>query len=229
MSGPDAPQRRSCQRILWQAIAGGTRRLATPTADAVSTGREITAELARWSEGDARAIDAIFLRAYDQLHAVAERVCAGERSDHTLGVTGLLHELYLELTPGAPGSFANRRAFFALAACVMRRALVDHSRRHSAQRRGGNLRRIPLHEARAFAGRSADEIVDLDDALRRLESLDRRKAQVVELRFFTGLSMKELACILDLSERTVAREWRLARAMLRRLLDGQSGRDHESA
>lgn len=180
---------------------------------------DITAQLARWSGGDPRALDAVIPHLYDQLYSLARRLLTGERPDHTLGVTGLLHELYLELAPGSPGTFADRHAFFSLSACVMRRALIDHSRRHRSQRRGGHVQHVPIEKASGIAGRGAEEMIALDDALSRLESVAREKAEIVSLRFFIGMTVNEIAEILGRSERTVAREWRAARLMLRRLLD----------
>lgn len=177
----------------------------------------VTELLSRWSEGDREAAERVMERAYEELRSLAHRCFRGERPDHTLQPTALLHEVVIDLLEQQDLTWQNRAHFFGLAACMMRRALVDHARERSAQKRGGHVEKVPLEGDRPDLPRPRD-LVALDRALKDLENIDRRKALIVELRFFGGLTVDEVAQCLGLSSRTVAREWRRARAFLYRQL-----------
>jgi RNA polymerase sigma factor (TIGR02999 family) len=152
---------------------------------------------------------------YDELHAIARRLMVHERAQHTLQATALVHEAFMRLLGGAQQNWENRRHFFGVAAMAMRRVLVDHARARAADKRGGGLQRVNLEEPAAVGHDNLDEIIAINQALTRLEAQDPRQARVVELRFFAGLSEEAIAELLNVSERTVKRDWRLARAWLR--------------
>lgn len=179
--------------------------------------RDVTAWLDRWGWGDSRAIDAILPEVYDELRRIGRRVLAGERHDHTLQTTALVHEAYLRLLDQRKISARNRNEFFALAGLTMRRILVDHARSLRRKKRGGGLKRVPLDSAERWldAGQLA-ELEILDGLLDRLADLDPRAALVVQHRFFVGLDSAEIAELLGVSIRTVKRDWALARSWLRR-------------
>jgi RNA polymerase sigma factor (TIGR02999 family) len=141
-----------------------------------------------------------------------------ERRDHTLQATALVHEAYLRLLRESNLSFENRAHFFGVAANVMRRVLVDHARAHRAKKRGGRDVKVPLEDAPPIAVDNFEYIIEVDRALERLASLDARQARVVELKFFGGLSVQQIAEVLDVAPRTVDRDWRVACAWLRREL-----------
>ena len=178
---------------------------------------EATRLLHDWSQGDAEAASQLMPLVYDELRRLARRYLQRERSDHTLQPTGLVHEAYLRLVDQTVASYQNRNHFFAVAAKVMRRILVDHARRHQAGKRGGGETRIEFDDAEMSPSQPRDvDLVALDDALQDLARLDARQSQVVELRFFAGLTNEEIGQALEISPRTVKREWRIARAWLRR-------------
>jgi RNA polymerase sigma-70 factor (ECF subfamily) len=178
---------------------------------------EVTALLRRASAGDDVARSALFDVLYSELRKLAEAAMRRERSDHTLQPTALVHETFVRLADDG-GRFENRAHFFGVAASAMRRVLVDHARSRRTQKRGGGTAFVDVDDLDSLAGTPAGavDLVALDDALSRLSSLDPRQGRVVELRFFAGLSVEETAAILDLSPRTVKREWQMARAWLRR-------------
>lgn len=173
----------------------------------------ITALLSRWSAGDADAFPALVALAYDDLRAIAHRRLRAGASDD-LATTALVHEAYLKLSGHQGGEWAGRAQFFAFASRAMRHILVDHARREHAARRGGNTVRIPLEEGAVGAGNSSADVLGVDEAVERLTERHPRMAQVVELRFFGGLTVPEVATVLDTSPRTVEREWTRARAYL---------------
>ena len=177
----------------------------------------VTELLSRWSAGDRDAAERVMERAYDELRSLAHRCFRGERAGHTLQPTAVLHEVVIDLLEQQELTWQNRAHFFGLAACMMRRALVDHARERAAQKRGGHVEKVPLESDRPELPRPR-ELLALDRALEALEGVDRRKALIVELRFFGGLTVDEVARCLGLSSRTVAREWRRARAFLYRQL-----------
>lgn len=149
---------------------------------------------------------------YDRLHAMAEAVMRSERPDHTLSATALVHEAYLRLPEPGRIEWQDRGHFMAVACRVMRRVLVDHARRRAAAKRGGE--RVTLRDDYAALPDRTLEILCLDEALSRLEVLDERQARVVEMRFFSGLEVEEIGRVLGVSEATVKRDWRFARAWL---------------
>jgi RNA polymerase sigma factor (TIGR02999 family) len=176
--------------------------------------RDITAILKDWSGGDRAALEKLMPVVYEELRRLAAAHLRSERSDHTLQPTALVHEAYLRLADQRSVEWANRAHFFSIAARIMRRILVDHARRKKALKREGAALRITLAEASAED--RGPELLALDTALTSLEALDPRQARIVELRFFGGLSVEETAEATGISTATVKREWRTARAWLRR-------------
>ena len=184
---------------------------------------EITALLKSWQRGDPEALEQLTPIVYDQLLRVARHHMQGERAEHTLQATALVHEAYLRLA-GANDVVAwrDRAHFFAVASRTMRRVLVDAARKRGSVKRGGGMRRLEqmtsaeLDDLPAPFDDRAAELCALDDALTRLAEIDPRRAQVVELRFFGGLTVPETAEVLEISEQSVLRDWRLARAWLTR-------------
>lgn len=174
-------------------------------------------------DGDPEAARELEALLYEELHAIARREMAGERTDHTLQPTALVNEAYLRLAAEQDAAFADRESFFAAAATAIRRVLVDHARRRAREKRGGAHVRVPLDGLDVAEPLADEDLLSLDESLARLSALDPTKARIVELRFFAGLSMGELGQTLGLSESTVRREWRLARAWLRSHLDGPHG------
>jgi RNA polymerase sigma factor (TIGR02999 family) len=177
---------------------------------------EITRLLHAWRDGDTVARDRLMTLVYDELHRLARRYMRRERRGHTLQTTAIINEAYLRLMGQSRVDWRSRAQFFGLAAQFMRRILVDHARaRQSAKRR---CVAVPLDEAWVYAPERAPALIALDDALERLSTLDPRKARVVELRYFGGLSADETADVLDVSAVTVMRDWSFAKAWLRRVL-----------
>jgi RNA polymerase sigma-70 factor (ECF subfamily) len=183
----------------------------------------VTQLLQAWSRGDEAALDRLIPLVYRDLHLRARRCMAGERPGHSLQTTALIHEAYLKLMGPSPVDWESRGHFFAVAARVMRRILVDRARARRSLKRGGERRPVPLEEALVFAGPPDRDLVSLDDALRALAAVDERKARVVEMRYFGGLSVEETATVLRVSPQTVLRDWRLAKAwLLREMKRGES-------
>jgi RNA polymerase sigma factor (TIGR02999 family) len=176
--------------------------------------RDITALLKDWSGGDRAALEKLMPAVYEELRRLAAAHLRSERPDHTLQPTALVHEAYLRLADQRSVEWANRAHFFSIAARIMRRILVDHARRRRALKRDGAALRLTLAEAPSED--RGPELLALDSALTSLESLDPRQAKIVELRFFGGLSVEETAEAAGISTATVKREWRTARAWLRR-------------
>ena len=175
---------------------------------------EVTALLAAWSDGDAAALAKLLPLVQNELHRLAHRYMSHERKDHTLQTTALVNEAYLKLVQQRV-SWRNRAHFFAISAQLMRRILIDHARKRLGPQRGGG-KTISLEEVSVISDDRADELVALDDALAQLSSLDPRKGRVVELRYFGGLSVDEISEVLNISAETVTRDWRRAKAFLRR-------------
>lgn len=191
----------------------------------VATRQDVTALLRAWSRGDADAGERLLPIVYGELRRQAARLLRRERRDHTLQPTALVHETYLRLIEQHAADWKNRTQFFAVAATAMRRILVDHARRHGARKRGGSWDRISFDETRrAWPGPPDVDILALEEALDELAVLDPAKVRMVELRFFAGLDLEETAAVLGVSESTVTRDWRLARAWLFRRLGGPSRR-----
>ncbi len=183
----------------------------------------ITLLLSRWSEGDTEAFPKLVTVAYDDLRAIAHRrLRAGGGGD--IATTALVHEAYLKLVDRTGGTWESRAHFFAFASRAMRHILVDHARRRQAERRGGGAVLIPLDEAEVAADGGMADVLGVDEAVEQLATRHPRMAQVVELRFFGGLSVPEVAEVLDASVRTVEREWTRARVYLLEML-GEQPRD----
>lgn len=178
--------------------------------------------LARWSHGERAAAAELMPLVYQELRQIAQRAFRRERPDHTLQPTALVHEVYLKLVESSGLQWQNRMHFYGLAACMMRRALVDYSREKAFQKRGGGLRKVPLEEAQELHRSRSLDLVDLDDALTDLERLDPQKALIVELRYFGGLTVDQTAECIGMSPRSVARQWRSARAVLYRQLNPEA-------
>ena len=181
---------------------------------------QITQMLVRWRAGDQRALDELMPLVYDELHRLAAHYLRGERRGHTLQTSALVNEAYLRLAGHEEIQWQNRAHFFAIAAQAMRRILVDHSRRRGNQKRGGDVPKVALDEALIVSADRAAEVVALDDALTRLAEIAPRKSQLVELRFFGGLSIEETAEVLKVSPGTVMRDWTFAKAWLLREITG---------
>ena len=179
-----------------------------------SPGVNVTELLIAWSAGDADALEKLTPLVYDQLHRSARRYIAGERPGHPLQATALVNEAYLRLVETQRMDWQNRAHFFAVSSQLMRRILVDFARSSRSEKHGGNLRLIALDDANAVGGNPDADLVALDDALTGLAAMDSRKAQVVEMRFFGGLSEQEIAEVLKVSVDTVQRDWKSARAWL---------------
>ncbi len=180
---------------------------------------DLTQILGDVNQGDRTALVRLLSLVYDELHKLAARQMDRERSDHTLQPTALVNEAYMRLLGGENMHWQNRAHFFGAAAEAMRRILVDHARARQALKRGGDQDRVPLDEADDVFERTAiggDEMIAIDEALKKLADFDAKKRRIVELRFFAGLTVEETAEILDISARTVKREWRFAKAWLYR-------------
>jgi RNA polymerase sigma factor (TIGR02999 family) len=178
---------------------------------------ELTTWLQKMRDGDAGALDHVMRLLYDDLRAIARQRLRAERRDHTLGATGLVHEAFLRLAREHELPADNRARFLAAASNTMRRVLVDYARARRRLKRGGGAVAVPLEDAEALLTEGeADGILALEDALTRLGHADPRAATVVEQRFFSGLTIEEIAGELGLSEKTIRRDWTLARAWLRK-------------
>lgn len=175
----------------------------------------VTALLARLRDGDAAALDRLVPLVHAELRRLARAQLRRERPGHTLQATALAHEAYLRLVGLDAIDWRDRAHFFGVAAGVMRRILIDHARRRRAARRGGGAPPVPLEDVDAAAPERPEELIALDEALERLRALDPRQERIVELRFFGGLEVAETAAVLGVSERTVKRDWAVARAWLR--------------
>jgi RNA polymerase sigma factor (TIGR02999 family) len=178
----------------------------------------VTQLLAAWSDGDQDVLEALTPLVHHELHRLAARYMAGERQGHVLQPTALVNEAYLRLADWKNVRWQNRAHFFAMAAQIMRRILVDMARTRDRRKRGGRQLHVSLSEAERMPITDSTDLVALDDALKSLEALDARKSRVVELRFFAGLSLEEAAHVLEVSVATVRRDWSLARAWLYREL-----------
>ena len=176
--------------------------------------QEITQLLMNWSQGDEAALGQLVPLVYPELRRLAKRHMDREDSAHTLQTSALINEAYLKLVDQQNVKWQNRAHFFAVAAQVMRHILVDHARTRNYAKRGGGAPKLPLDEAAVLTEQRAAQLIALDDALRDLAVLDARKSQIIELRFFGGLSMEEAAEVMKISPSTVQREWRAAKAWL---------------
>jgi RNA polymerase sigma factor (TIGR02999 family) len=178
----------------------------------------VTELLAEASRGNADALDRLLPLVYHELHAIAARYLRREKPGHTLQPTALVNEAYLRLVGQREVTWQNRAHFFGVAASMMRRILVDHARAHRAEKRAGGLARVTLNEANLPAAERDVDLIALDDALADLAARDAKLARLVELKFFAGLTTKEVAEVLGVSSSTVEREWVAARAWLFRAM-----------
>ena len=199
-------------------------RKSTPPHDEARTphGGEVTEFLRAWSDGDRAALDRLTPIVYDELHRLARRYMKGERPGHSLQTTALVNEAYMRLVDYKSMQWENRAHFFAVSGQLMRRILVDHARRHNLKR-GGDVLHVSLDETPMVGGERLADLVALDDAMNLLGKLDPRKVQVVEMRFFGGLSVEETAEVLKVSAVTVMRDWSTAKAWLYRELMPRTG------
>ena len=172
--------------------------------------KPITELLVLWRQGEHEALDQLIPLVYRELHRMAERYMRRERPNHTLQASALIHEAYLRLVDQREAPWQSRGQFFALSAKLMRRILVDHARAKGYAKRGAYAKQVTLDEGVAASGQRAPDVLALDDALKGLETLDPRKSQIVEMRFFGGFSLEETAEALEISVPTVEREWRAA-------------------
>jgi RNA polymerase sigma-70 factor (ECF subfamily) len=175
---------------------------------------EVTALLSRLTQGDEAAADRLMPLVYDELKRLARGYMRRERQDHTLQTTALVHEAYLKLVRQQATNWHCRSHFFGIAAQLMRRILIDYARGNLREKRGGAQVILPLDEALAFSSEHSEDLLKIDEALNRLAKLDPRQSQVVELRFFGGLSVDETAEYLNVSPKTVKRDWSVAKAWL---------------
>jgi RNA polymerase sigma factor (TIGR02999 family) len=180
----------------------------------------LTQLLEDWSNGDQAALDRLMPLVYGELRRLAHYYMRRERAGSTLQTTAVVNEAYLRLVDQTRTTFTSRAHFFAIAATIMRRILVNYARDRAAGKRGGGARKVPIEDAAVLSQERARDLVALDEALERLAKDDERKSRVVELRYFGGLSVEETAEVLGVHSNTVLREWRLARAYLHRELHG---------
>ena len=185
----------------------------------------VTLLLKRYSNGDQEALAELIPQIYDELRRLASSYLRGERVDHTLQTTALVHEAYLRLVDQRQVEWNNRNHFFGVAAQMMRRILVDHARKHVSLKRGGSFVRISLEQAAVFSRERPRELIAVDELLTRLASLDPQGSRIVELRFFAGFSLEETAELTGLSTAKVRREWSAAKAWFAREMSKLSGNE----
>ena len=197
------------------------RKPTRPHTDGVKSppSGEVSGLLRAWSEGERAALDRLTPIVYDELHRLARRYMKGERPGHSLQTSALVNEAYMRLVDYKGMQWQNRAHFFAVSAQLMRRILVEHARRHNLKR-GGGVPHVSLEETAVVGGNRAADLEALDEAMNALARIDMRKVQVVEMRFFGGLSVEETAEVLKVSPVTVMRDWSTARAWLYRELAG---------
>jgi RNA polymerase sigma factor (TIGR02999 family) len=183
---------------------------------------EITQLLQDWSDGDEQALEKLTPVLYKELHRMAHRYMRQERPDHTLQTTALINEAYVRLIGWKNVRWQNRAQFLGVSAQLMRKILVDFARSRNYAKRGAGVRVIALEEERSAAPGRAHDILALDHALQQLASFDLRKSQIVELRFFGGLSLEETADVLEVSSRTIRRQWALAKVWLAREMNAET-------
>lgn len=182
---------------------------------------QVTQLLLAWSDGDKTALDQLMPLVYGELRRLAKSHMRRERPGHTIQTTALIHEAYLRLIDADQVRLENRRSFFGVAARLMRQVLVDLARERHSQKRGGAARQVSFDEALVISKQPDEGLLALDEALQELARIDARKSQMVELRFFGGLSVAETAEALDVSVETIHRDWRLAKSWLLRRLRGE--------
>ena len=179
---------------------------------------EVTGILRNWSGGDPEAPARLMPLVYDEMRRLARAFLAKERGNHTLQPTALVHEAYVRLIDQTRVNWQNRAHFYGIAASMMRRVLIDHARAHATDKRGGATIRLSIDDVQVPVEERAAALLDLDEALERLKEMDERKCKIVEMRFFGGLGDEEIAEVLDVSTRTVLRDWKTARLWLYREL-----------
>ena len=217
-----------CFYLLKRKSAPGTHHAATKKRPLFSIRRltspqqQVTQLLCDWRSGDRAALEKLIPLVQPELQRLAHQYMSRERPGHTLQTTALLDDAYLQLADKTHPQWQNRAHFFAVAAQLMRRIMVDHARQRQALKRGGGAIRVTLDEAAAVTQTHADELLALDEALEKLATFDRRKAEVVEMRYFGGLTMEEIAEVLKVHVNTVARDWTAARAWLLAALSGEN-------
>lgn len=182
----------------------------------------VTQLLIGWGKGDKEALDQLVPIVYEELRRQAARYLRRERVGHTLQTTALIHEAYLRLVDQKNVEWQNRAQFFGIAAQLMRRILVDHARTKKRAKRGGSDIRVSLGEADAFVKAQELDVVALNEALERLEQIDEQQSKIVELRFFSGLTVEETAAVLNISPATVKRDWSMAKAWLHREISSEA-------
>jgi RNA polymerase sigma-70 factor, ECF subfamily len=187
-----------------------------------SPSHEVTRLLFEWSEGNQAALDKLVPMVYDELRRLAHQYLAKERRGRTLETSELVHEAYLRLVSQHHVQWQSRAHFYGIAAELMRRVLVDRARRRGRIKRGRGVTLITIDQSIISSGQPKVDVIEIDEALTRLAQIDQRKARIVELRFFGGLEVDETATFLNISERTVMREWKLAKAWLHRELSCES-------
>jgi len=186
---------------------------------------EITEQLIAWSKGDDAALEQLIPAVYQELRRMADHYLRGEDSGHSLQPTALVHEAYLRLIDQTKVEWQNRAHFFGVAAQMMRRILIDHAKAKHRVKRGGTAVKVMLDENVNFTQERASELLALDDALQSLARMDERKSRIVELRYFGGLTVEETAQVLGISDKTVMRDWNLAKAWLYRELTSNSANE----
>jgi len=186
---------------------------------------EITQQLIAWSNGDDAALEQLIPAVYQELRRMADHYLRGEDSGHSLQPTALVHEAYLRLIDQTKVEWQNRAHFFGVAAQMMRRILIDHAKAKHRVKRGGTAVKVMLDENVNFTRERASELLALDDALQSLARMDERKSRIVELRYFGGLTVEETAQVLGISDKTVMRDWNLAKAWLYRELTSNSANE----
>src|SRR5262249_38831385 len=201
------PNRRS--GAVKSLLSWKTSAMSTPASSS-----EFSCVLAEWKGGNREVEARLFSLLYDELHRLAEHYLRLERPDHTLQATALVHEAFIRLIGQKGSNWHDRSHFFASAAKSMRRILVDYARAHHAQKRGGDQQRVTLEEPLVVSHEQSGMMLALDEALNRLARLDTRQSKIVELRYFGGFTTAEIAQLLGISEKTVEREWDVARAWL---------------
>jgi RNA polymerase sigma factor (TIGR02999 family) len=196
------------------AEAASSAEAVAKAGSAQASPETVTKLLADWSQGDRAALDKLTPLVYEELRRLAHRYMEGQRPDHTLQTTALVNEAYLRLADQRKPNFTNRSHFFAVAAKAMRQILVDYAKAQQRQKRGAGASKVELDEAALISPEQSSAILDLNDALERLASLDPRAAHVVELRYFGGLKQEEIAEVLKISIVTIRRDWVFAKAWL---------------
>lgn len=181
---------------------------------------EITRLLAEWSAGRLERAPELWTLIYRELRQIASAYMRNERADHTLQTTALVNEAYIRIFQGRPFRWENRKHFFCVMAQMMRRILIDHAREYQTQRRGGEWEKLSLEAALPLPSKGPEYLLALDEALEQLGRLSPRQAQVVEMRFFVGLTVQQTAAMLNISAETVKLDWRFARAWLQRQMRG---------